>query len=182
MPTLITHFDAEYRRYKTMAEKALAQVPEGALSLPGPNGGNSLAVICWHVAGNLQSRFTDFLTGDGEKPWRNREEEFAARSVTRDELLAEWELGWNMLLHTLDGLTDADLERTVTIRGTLMAVSEALLRSLAHASYHVGQIVTVAHAIVGDEWKYLTIPPGGSAAYNANPTFEKPMDFVKNRS
>ncbi len=181
MPDLIKHFDAEYRRYKTMAEKALAQVPDGALSIPGPNGGNSLAVICWHVAGNLQSRFTDFLTSDGEKPWRNREEEFAARSVTRDELNAKWELGWETLLHTLAGLTDDDRGRSITIRGTPMAVSEALLRSLAHASYHVGQIVTVAHAIQGSEWKYLTIAPGGSAAYNADPTYEKPMDFVRNK-
>ncbi len=182
MRSFIAQIESEYRRYKVLAEKALAQVPDGALSIPGPNGGNSLAVICWHVSGNLQSRFTDFLTTDGEKPWRNREEEFAGRAVTRDELNTKWELGWETLLHTLAGLTDGDLGRSVTIRGQAMAVSEALLRSLAHAAYHVGQIVYVAHAIRGDEWKYLTIPPGGSAAYNANPNFEKPMDFVKNRA
>ncbi|MEO7999287.1 MAG: DUF1572 family protein, partial [Gemmatimonadaceae bacterium] len=94
MTPLIKSITDEMRRYKAMAEGALAQVPESLLSEPGPGNGNSLAIICWHVAGNLQSRFSDFLTADGEKPWRDREEEFAARAITRAELLAKWELGW----------------------------------------------------------------------------------------
>jgi len=164
----------EYRRYKALAEAALEQVPDPALSEPGPNDTNSLAVICWHVAGNLRSRFTDFLTSDGEKPWRQREEEFAARTVSRDELLAKWNQGWDVLLSALAPLTDADLTKTIRIRGEEFTVHAALHRSLAHASYHVGQIVTLAHQIRGKEWRYLSIPPGGTDAYNANPTHETP--------
>jgi hypothetical protein len=170
---LLKSIEAEFRRYKALAESALAQVPEPALSQPGPSNGNSLAVICRHVSGNFKSRFTDFLTSDGEKPWRNREEEFAPRSVSHAELLADWAEGWDVVLGTLRELNDADLSRTTRIRGQSMLVHEALHRSLGHLSYHVGQIVYLAHALCGKEWRYLTIPPGGSAAYNADPQFEK---------
>ena len=173
MNALIKSIEAEFLRYKALAESALAQVPEPALSQPGPSNGNSLAVICWHVSGNFKSRFTDFLTSDGEKPWRNREEEFVPRSVGRAELLAKWSEGWDVLLGALRELTDSDLTRTIQIRGQSMLVHEALHRSLGHASYHAGQIVYLAHALCGEDWRYLTIPPGGSAAYNANPRFEK---------
>jgi hypothetical protein len=175
MNTLIKSMEAEFRRYKTMAEGALSQVAEPQLSAPGPGNGNSLVIICRHIAGNLRSRFTEFLTSDGEKPWRHREEEFAAREVSREELLAEWKAGWDPLLTTLAGLTDAGLAQVVTIRGQPLAVHEALLRSLAHLSYHVGQIVYLAHSLCGPGWQYLSIPPGGSAAYNANPVYEKPL-------
>jgi uncharacterized damage-inducible protein DinB len=174
MRALIGSIEAEYRRYKALAEGALEQVPDDSLSAPGPGGGNSLAVICWHISGNLQSRFTDFLESDGEKPWRQREEEFAARTVSRAELLEKWQRGWGVLFTSLAALTEADLTKTVVIRGQTLAVHEALQRSLAHTSYHVGQIVYVAHAFVSDRWRYLSIPPGGSSAYNADPRFEKP--------
>jgi hypothetical protein len=130
-------------------------------------------VICWHLSGNLQSRFTDFLSTDGEKPWRQREEEFRARTVTRAELNAKWSQGWNALLDTLETLRDDQLSATVTIRGQPLLVHEALLRSLAHLSYHVGQIVYIAKSLRGGEWKFLSIPPGQSDAYNRNPTMEK---------
>ena len=175
MDTLIRSIEGEYLRYKALAEAALAQVPESSLSEPGPGNGNSLAIICWHLSGNLKSRFTDFLATDGEKPWRNREEEFSARTVTREELLEKWNDGWGVLLETLRGLSDDDLNRTITIRGQSHAVHEALNRSLAHASYHVGQIVYVAHAICGTDWRYLSIAPGGSAAYNASTPNQKPL-------
>jgi hypothetical protein len=175
---LIKSIDAEYRRYKAMAEGAIEQVPEELLSAPGPSNGNSLAIICWHLSGNLKSRFSDFLNSDGEKPWRQREEEFAARQVSRAELLAKWTEGWEVLLDALSTLTDDDLTRTVHIRGQALAVHEALHRSLAHASYHVGQIVYVAHAFCGESWRYLSIPPGSSTAYNANPTMEKPLHYA----
>jgi hypothetical protein len=175
---LIESIDAEYRRYKAMAEAAIAQVPDELLSAAGPSNGNSLAIICWHLSGNLKSRFSDFLNSDGEKPWRQREEEFAARLVSRAELLAKWADGWNVLLDTLATLADDDLTRTVQIRGQELAVYEALHRSLAHASYHVGQIVYVAHAFCGNTWSYLSIPPGNSTAYNANPTMEKPLHYA----
>lgn len=174
MDTLIRSIEGEYVRYKALAEAALAQVPEAALSEPGPGNGNSLAVICWHLSGNLKSRFTDFLTTDGEKPWRNREEEFNARTATRAELMEKWNDGWSALLETLRELSDDDLHRVITIRGQNHAVHEALNRSLAHASYHVGQIVYVAHVICGAGWRYLTIPPGGSAAFNASAPDQKP--------
>jgi len=176
MNAIINSIDGEYRRYKALAEAALEQVPEASLSTPGPSGGNSLAIICWHVSGNLQSRFTDFLDSDGEKPWRQREEEFAARTVSRDDLLAKWAQGLKVLLDTLAALTDADLARSVIIRTRPLTVHEALHRSLAHTSYHVGQIVYLAHMIRGADWRYLSIPPGGSAAYNADPKLDKPSE------
>ncbi|HET7599647.1 MAG TPA: DUF1572 family protein [Gemmatimonadales bacterium] len=174
MNAIVASVRAEYVRYKALAEAAIEQLSESELAPPPAGGGNAVAVICWHVAGNLRSRFTDFLTADGEKPWRKREEEFAARTVSRAELLAHWERGWAPLLETLNALTDADLERTVTIRGQPLRVHEALHRSLAHTSYHVGQVVYAARAIRGGSWRFLSIPPGQSDAYNANPAFEKP--------
>jgi hypothetical protein len=158
--------EKEYRSYKQLAERALAQVTEPDLSAPGPGGGNSLAVICWHVSGNLRSRFTDFLTSDGEKSWRHRDEEFDARSVSREELLAKWEQGWTAALDALGTLGDEDLERSITIRGEPHRVHEALNRSLAHTAYHVGQIVYLAKAMRGADWTYLSIPPGQSETFD----------------
>lgn len=159
---LIESVRAEFLRYKGLAESAMEQLSDADVSAPGPGGGSSIATICWHVAGNLRSRFTDFLTTDGEKPWRNRDGEFEARTATRAEVLAEWEQGWSVLLASLAELADADLERTVTIREQEMQVHEALHRSLAHLSYHVGQIVYIAKAFRGSAWRYLSIPPGHS--------------------
>jgi hypothetical protein len=170
------HIDSiasEYRRYKKLSEDAMAQLDERDLSAPGPGNGNSIAIIAWHISGNLRSRFTDFLSSDGEKPWRERDEEFRARTVTRADLLAKWNQGWDVLLDALGALTDADLDRTVTIRAEPLRVDEALHRSLAHTSYHAGQIVYLAKAFRGDRWTYLSIPPGQSAAYNRAPDKEK---------
>lgn len=171
---MIPSLRAEYRRYKALAEGAIAQLPDDALSLPGPGGGNSIATICWHISGNLRSRFTDFLTSDGEKPWRARDEEFAERRESREALLEKWEEGWSVLFGGLAGLRAIDLDSTVTIRGQPLTVKEALHRSLAHVCYHVGQIVYVAHSFKGADWTYLSIPPGGSAAYNQHPTRDNP--------
>jgi uncharacterized damage-inducible protein DinB len=164
---------SEYLRYKALAEGAVAQLNDTQLTVDGPAGSNSIATICWHVSGNLRSRFTDFLTTDGEKPWRKRDEEFEPRAVTRAELLEKWEQGWAVLLAALADLTDADLERVVVIRGQSLKVHDALHRSLAHTSYHVGQIVFVAKAFRGNGWTSLSIPPGQSDAYNARPTVER---------
>jgi uncharacterized damage-inducible protein DinB len=161
MVTFIESCRAEFMRYKALAEAAMAQLDDAELCQPGPKGGSSIATIVWHVSGNLRSRFTDFLTADGEKPWRHREEEFEPRLVRRDEVLARWDGGWEVLLQTLDGLTDAHLSELVTIRGTSLTVLEALHRSLAHLSYHVGQIVYLAKSTRGRDWQYLSIPPGG---------------------
>jgi hypothetical protein len=174
MRNIMTSIEAEYRRYKALAEGAMAQLAESDLSRPPANGSNAIAVIVWHVSGNLSSRFTELLTADGEKPWRKREEEFEPRTVTRQELLEKWERGWSVLLGALAGLNDADMTRIVTIRGQGLAVYDALHRSLAHTSYHVGQIVYVAKAFREQAWSFLSIPPGGSDAYNRNPAHEKP--------
>jgi uncharacterized damage-inducible protein DinB len=171
--TIVESIRGEFVRYKALAEGAIAQVPDAQLSTTLGDTANSIAVICWHVSGNLRSRFTDFLASDGEKPWRKREEEFAARSVPRAELLAKWNQGWEVLLAALDGLADAQLTDTVTIRGQQFLVHEALHRALAHVSYHVGQIVYVGKALRGAEWRYLSIPPGQSDAYNKQPGNEK---------
>jgi uncharacterized damage-inducible protein DinB len=174
MTSIIESIRAEYLRYKALAEAAIKQLDEAELSAAGPNGGNSIAVICWHISGNFQSRFTDFLTSDGEKPWREREEEFQTRTVTRAELLSKWDTGWEVLLGTLANLADEQLQRTVTIRDQPLKVHEALHRSVAHLSYHVGQIVYLAKSIRGADWAYLSIPPGQSDTYNKAPTLERP--------
>jgi len=167
MSSLIASLTREYRRYKALGEGALAQVGDEHLSRADGDGSNSIAVIVWHVAGNLQSRFTDFLTADGEKPWRHRDEEFEGRTVTRQQLLDRWEEGWRALFAALDRLSDADLHATVTIRGQGVTVHDALHRSLAHTSYHVGQIVYLAKSFVGEAaWSSLSIPRGQSDAFN----------------
>ena len=170
--------EGEFARYKALADGAVAQVEDAHLSVAGPNAGNSLAVIVWHVSGNLTSRFTDFLTSDGEKPWRQRDEEFVTRSPSRQDFVDKWEAGWRVLFRTLGELHDADLGRVIQLRGQAIPVREALLRALAHISYHVGQIVYLAKAFRGPAWTYLSIPPGESAAYNAKPTGERPRDHA----
>jgi len=172
--SVIASIRGEYQRYRALAESAIAQLDEADLTLAPSSSANSIAVIAWHMGGNLKSRFSDFLTSDGEKPWRHREEEFSRRAVTREELLAHWAGGWEELFAAIDPLTDQDLERTVTIRGQPWSVVEALHRSLAHAAYHVGQIVYQAKTIREGRWRHLSIPPGGSEAYNQAPTYDRP--------
>ncbi len=172
--TILTSLEAEFRRYKALAEAAISQLSAEDLGQPGPGEGNSVAVLAWHVAGNLASRFTDFLVSDGEQPWRERDAEFERRTPTQQELLQEWERGWNALFESLSSLSADQLEDTVLIRGTELRVHAALHRSLSHVSYHVGQIVYVARTLRGSRWKCLSIPPGGSQAYNQDPTNELP--------
>jgi hypothetical protein len=178
MSSIIESITGEYRRYKALAESALSQLTDDQLVAPAPGGGNSIATICWHVGGNLRSRFTDFLTSDGEKPWRKRDEEFEPRSVARAELLAHWEAGWSALFAALAPLGEADLSRAVTIRGQALRVDEALHRSLAHTTYHVGQVVYAARAFRSSEWRFLSIPPGQSEAFNAAPHLQRPAEHA----
>lgn len=163
---MISSIRAEYERYKALGEAAIAQLDDAELPLPGPGGGNSITVLVWHVAGNLASRFTDFRTADGEKPWRDRDDEFAPRVVSRRALLERWDAGWGALFAALDGLRDDDAGKTVTIRGHALRIDEALHRSLAHTAYHVGQIVYLAKAFRAGRWRCLSIPLGASRAYN----------------
>jgi uncharacterized damage-inducible protein DinB len=171
---MIDEVRAEFLRYKALAEKAIAQLNDAELSARPSGGGNSIATICWHVSGNLRSRFTDFLTTDGEKPWRQRDEEFEPRTVAQAELLAKWEQGWDVLFDSLARLNDGHLEATVTIRGQTLRVREALLRALAHVSYHAGQIVYAAKIARGSDWEYLSIPPGRSVEYNQHRVPDRP--------
>jgi hypothetical protein len=172
MRSIVGSIEGEYRRHKTLAERALEQLPEAALSQA--LGGNSVATLVWHISGNLASRFTDFLTTDGEKPWRDRDSEFVARAVSHADLTAKLDAGFAVLFAALAEVEDEGLHAEVKIRGMALTVHDALHRSLAHTAYHVGQIVLIGKAVRGDDWKWLTIPPGGSAAYNANPVGEKP--------
>ena len=174
MRQIVGSIEAEYRRYKLIAEGAIEQLADGQLSQVSSSEGNSIATLVWHISGNLESRFTDFLQSDGEKPWRDRDAEFIPRAVSRAELREKWDKGWTVLIGSLAGLDDRQLHEMVKIRGVALSVLEALHRSLAHASYHVGQIVFLAKELRGGAWRYLTIPPGGSAAYNENPVAEKP--------
>jgi len=182
MTTIVESIRDEFLRYKALAESAIAQLGDADLSVAGPNDGNSIAIICWHLSVNLLSRLKDLLTADGEKPWRKRDEEFEPRAVTREELLAKWQAGWDALLPALETLSDGQLAATVTVRQQPMLVHEALHRSLAHLAYHVGQIVYLSKALRGGEWKYLSIPPGQSDAYNRNPTGERPSAHAANLS
>src|SRR3954463_7913142 len=151
---------------KRLADRAVEQVPDDKLRVALDANTNSVAVIMKHVAGNLTSRWTDFLTTDGEKPWRNRDDEFVDTVRSRAELLECWERGWACLFKTLRGLTPEDCGKTVMIRGEPHSVPLALERSLGHTCYHIGQIVQVARIHAGVKWNTLTIPRGGSEQFN----------------
>ena len=166
MSSIVNSFRLEYLRYRALAEAAIAQLDDADLSTTDSSGSNSIAMICWHIAGNLRSRFTDFLTSDGEKPWRHRDDEFEERSVTREALLEQWDAGWDVLLHALGSLTDDQIHSTVVIRRQTLTVHEALCRSLAHLSYHVGQIVYIAKARRGETFNSLSIPRGASDTFD----------------
>jgi len=155
---ILESLEREYRRYKGLAESTFDQLAADQLAHVAGAEGNSIITIVWHISGNLRSRFTDFLTTDGEKPWRQRETEFDQRAVTPAELREKWEGGWSVLFAALRSLADADLGATVTIRGEAMPVRDALHRSLAHTSYHIGQIVFLGKSLRGEEWRSLTIP------------------------
>jgi hypothetical protein len=162
---LIDSITAEYRRYKQLGEGAIAQVTDAELSQAAAPDDNSIAMIVWHVAGNLKSRFVDFRTTDGEKPWRNRDEEFTDRTVGREALLEKWEDGWRSVFTALEALADEQLNDVITIRQQPLAIHQALHRSIAHTSYHVGQIVYVAKSFRGSAWRSLSIPKGASASF-----------------
>jgi hypothetical protein len=151
---------------KRLADRAVEQVPDDKLHVVLDENTNSIAVIMKHIAGNLISRWTDFLTTDGEKPVRNRDDEFVDSFSSRTELLEFWERGWACLLNTLKSLKPEDLGKTVLIRGEAVSVPFALERSLGHSCYHIGQIVQVARIHAGDKWNTLTVQRGRSEEFN----------------
>jgi len=168
------HFTASYiadwlalfRQYKSLAEGAMAQVADDQLNQTLDAESNSIAVIVKHMAGNMRSRWTDFLSADGEKPDRNRDSEFENPPSTRAALMDTWESGWKCAFTALEGLTDADLTRTVYIRAEPHSVMQAINRQIAHYACHVGQIVFLAKHFRSTQWKSLSIPRGKSTDFN----------------
>ncbi len=157
---------AIFHQYKRLAEGAMAQMADGQLTATLDPEMNCIAQIVKHMSGNMRSRWTDFLTSDGEKPTRNRDSEFERPPATRAELMALWEQGWGCLFSALDGLTDADLGRTITIRGEAHSVMQAINRQVGHYSYHCGQIVFLAKHLHSADWKSLSVPRKMSDDFN----------------
>ena len=172
MTNLSAHYLEEIQRqlrgYKRMAEGAISQLSDAELFITLDPESNSVAVIIKHIAGNMRSRFTDFLTSDGEKPDRHRDQEFEmAAGTTRAELLRVWEEGWDCVFAAVGQLKPEDLERTVMIRAEPHSVVQACNRALAHYAYHIGQITFLAKHFRSSEWKTLSVPRGKSEEFNA---------------
>src|SRR3984957_20138894 len=154
-----------FRYYKRLAERPMEQVTDEQLFAAIDKEANSIAVIVKHMAGNMLSRWTDLLTSDGEKAGRDRDAEFSDPPATRQALLELWEDGWHCVLATMESLSDADLGRTITIRGEAHSVMQAINRQVAHYSYHCGQIVFLAKHFCSDRWQTLSIPRGKSVNF-----------------
>jgi hypothetical protein len=155
-----------FRYYKDLAERAMAQLTDDQLLAVVDNESNSVAIIVKHLSGNMLSRWRDFLTSDGEKPGRDRDAEFEDPPATREAVMAAWEAGWQCLFTALEPLSDADLQRSVTIRGEAHSVMQTINRQVAHYAYHCGQIVFLAKHLRSGDWKSLSIPRRSSAEFN----------------
>lgn len=166
LPATIRNTISVFEYYKILGEKAMEQVHDEKLGWSPDDKSNSISVIVKHLHGNMLSRWTDFLTTDGEKSWRNRDAEFEESILTRSELMLLWNEGWNSLFATLLSLNVSDLEKTVYIRSMGTTVEDAILRQLAHYAYHVGQIVYLSRLANNGDWRSLSIPRGESSIYN----------------
>lgn len=155
-----------FRNYKKLAERAIEQVSDEEFLTAIDDEANSIAVVVKHIAGNLRSRWSDFLTSDGEKPDRNRDAEFELIDDTRESLMQFWDDGWQVLFGALEPLSPEDFSKTITIRGEPHSVVEAINRQLTHYSYHIGQIVLLAKHFRSSEWKTLSVPKNRSAEFN----------------
>ena len=153
--------------YKQLGEKALAQIDDKELSWQANEDSNSIITIVKHMWGNMLSRWTDFLTTDGEKPWRQRDAEFEQEVLDREALMKKWNEGWQCLFDALNSIKDEDLEKIIYIRNEGQTVLDAINRQVAHYSYHVGQIVYISKLRSKEEWKSLSIPRNKSNEYNA---------------
>ncbi|NQZ77899.1 MAG: DUF1572 family protein [Ekhidna sp.] len=156
------------RYYKSLGDKTIASLNDEELYLVPDSESNSIPIIIKHLSGNMLSRWTNFLTEDGEKDWRDREGEFEATIKSRTELMSKWEEGWKCFLDAIESLSEADLNKKVYIRNEGHTVIDAIHRQLAHYSYHIGQIVYLGKMIKGENWVSLSIPKGGSDTYNAD--------------
>jgi Protein of unknown function (DUF1572) len=157
----------EFQKTKALADRAIAQLTDDQLHRRLDAEANSVAMLMAHMSGNMRSRWTDFLTSDGEKPWRQRDREFEPTGLSREALLAEWNGGWQTLFDALAALGDADLARPVTIRGEAQSALAAIVRQISHYAGHTHQIVLLAKHLAADRWTTLSIPRGQSDAYNA---------------
>lgn len=164
------------RYYKSLGERTFEQLEEKDFGYQPNAVSNSIAIIIQHLHGNMLSRWTNFLTEDGEKEWRQRDEEFAVTQYSRAQLLELWEQGWACFFNALESLTEEDLLKTITIRREPLIVIDAINRQLAHYPYHVGQIVYLGRLIKGQAWKNLSIEPGKSAEYNASEGIKDPAN------
>ncbi|HSC55189.1 MAG TPA: DUF1572 family protein [Phnomibacter sp.] len=164
----ITDISTRFKYYKSLADKTFEQLGEKDMHWRPSPASNSIAIIVQHMYGNMMSRFSNFLTEDGEKPWRNRDAEFEPMQVSKQDLVDFWETGWSHLLSTIASLGDENIMQEITIRSEKLKAYDALLRQLAHYSYHVGQIVTIGKMLKDADFKSLSIPKGESAAFNAS--------------
>ncbi len=160
--------------YKDLGEKAFEQLDEKDLHFRPNEESNSIAVIVQHVTGNMLSRFTNFLTEDGEKEWRQRDDEFEIHNYSKQQVIDLWEKGWKCFLDTLDSLTEDDLLKTIYIRKEALTAIDAINRQLAHYPYHIGQILFIGKIIKGEKWKSLSIPKGNSQQYNQSTEIKDP--------
>ncbi len=159
-----------FRESKVLAEKTFIQMKSEEFHFTPNEASNSMAIIIQHLYGNMKSRWTNFLTEDGEKEGRNRDDEFIHHITSRESLMVMWEEGWKIFLDTLGSLTEEDLFKIITIRSKPLVVMDAINRQLAHYSYHVGQIVYLGRWVRNQEWQTLSIPKGGSGIFNQNQT------------
>ncbi|MEO7925046.1 MAG: DUF1572 family protein [Chitinophagaceae bacterium] len=160
--------------YKDLGDKTFEQLSGADLHYQPNEESNSIAIIIQHMAGNMLSRWTNFLAEDGEKEWRQRDDEFEVHSYSKEQLLASWEKGWDCFLHTISSLMKKDLQKIITIRKEELTVLDAINRQLAHYPYHIGQIVYIGRMIRNRDWKNLSIPRGNSAHYNQDHQVKDP--------
>ncbi len=167
MSTFIALAIKQFEKYKVLGEAALAQLNEDHMNWQPTAESNNIALIVKHMHGNMLSRWTDFLTTDGEKPWRNRDTEFETDEVNTETVYKWWQEGWDCLFATLNSLTEEDLDKVIYIRNEPNTVMDAICRQLTHYSSHVGQIIYVAKMCKGSSWRSLTIPRNQSDAFNS---------------
>jgi hypothetical protein len=156
----------QFTQYKSLGEKAIAQIPDEKINWQYNPETNSIVIIVKHLSGNMLSRFTDFFTSDGEKKWRNRDGEFENETLSRGQLMALWNKGWNCLFTVLNGLSAEDLSKKVMIRNEEHTVMEAINRQLTHYASHIGQIIFIGKMVCDYEWKTLSVPRNASIAFN----------------
>ncbi|MEM6629725.1 MAG: DUF1572 family protein [Bacteroidota bacterium] len=164
--SFLDHVIKQFKYYKQLGDHTFEQLEEAHLFWQYNKASNSIAIIVKHLWGNMRSRWTNFLTTDGEKPWRNRDSEFEADFENREELMQKWEEGWKCLFEALQEINTGNFDQLVYIRNTGHTIPEAVDRQLAHYAYHVGQIVYIGRMLKGDDWMSLSVPKGQSRAYN----------------